>query len=198
VSLSSDEAAAALSDIAKTEIRSSRAYRYRQASPNLIVWGALWAGGYGLTDVWPHRGAAIWIAIVPIGLAISFLIGMRSAARSDPPGPHPLDPSRTGAAAGFRWGFPATMLTAFIFIAATLAVMAPVSGRQVGAFIPLVVAASYALAGIWCGLRFIVAGAAIVGLTLAGFFLLPAHFNLWMAAVGGGALVLAGLWLRSA
>ena len=89
------------------------------------------------------------------------------------------------------------MLTAFIFIAATLAVMAPVSGRQVGAFIPLVVAASYALAGIWCGSRFIVAGAAIAGLTLAGFFLLPAHFNLWMAAVGGGALLLAGLWLRS-
>jgi len=25
---------------------------------------------------------------------------------------------------------------------------------------------------------------------------LSAHFNLWMAVVGGGALILAGLWLR--
>jgi hypothetical protein len=35
-------------------------------------------------------------------------------------------------------------------------------------------------------------------LTIVGFFVLPAIFMLWMAVVGGGALVLGGLWLRRA
>ena len=68
---------------------------------------------------------------------------------------------------------------------------------QRGAFVPFVVSASYAIVGLWQGLRFIVAGAVIAGLTLGGFFLLPpVDFALWMAGVGGGALSLAGCWFR--
>jgi len=96
------------------------------------------------------------------------------------------------------WRFPAITLIIFAFIFATCAVMAPINGRQVGAFIPLVVAASYAVMGLWLGLRFTMAGAVLAVLTLGGFFLLPAHFQLWMAVVGGAALILAGLWLRRA
>jgi hypothetical protein len=59
-----------------------------------------------------------------------------------------------------------------------LAVMAPVTSRQIGAFIPLVVAASYAVVGLWQGLRFIVAGAVIAGLTLGGFFPVPPPISL--------------------
>jgi hypothetical protein len=59
--------------------------------------------------------------------------------------------------------------------------MALVTGRQVGGFIPFVVVASYAVVGLWQGLRFIMAGAVIAGLTPAGFFLPPAHFAMWMA-----------------
>ena len=95
-------------------------------------------------------------------------------------------PAACRQVARLRWGFLGMVLTALAFIAATLAVMAPVTSRQVGAFIPLVVAASYAVVGLWLGLRFIVAGAVIAGLTLGGFFLLPpADFALWMAGVGG-------------
>jgi hypothetical protein len=46
------------------------------------------------------------------------------------------------------------------------------------------------------GTRYVVSGIAVAALTLAGFFLLKQHFLLWMAAVGGGAMILAGLWLR--
>jgi hypothetical protein len=101
-----------------------------------------------------------------------------------------------GSAAGLRV-FAAITATAFAFVVGTIAVMAPVSGRQVDAFIPLVVAAGYGLTGIWLGLRFVAAGAAVAALTLGGFFLLPAHFDLWMAAVGGGGLILAGVWFRT-
>jgi hypothetical protein len=196
MALSPHEAAAALRDIGQARTRSARAYGYQQASPNLILWGVLWAVGYGLTDALPYRALPIWIAVDAIGLATSIAIGVRSRARSDPARRLAIEPGRTAGWASPQWGFPAALLIAFTFIAAAIAVMSPVSGRQIGAFVPLVVAASYALAGIWIGLRFVVTGAVIAALTLIGFFLLPTHFFLWMAGVGGGALVLAGVWLR--
>lgn len=185
MTLSPDEAAGALRDIAAVETHSHRLYGYRQASPHLILWGLLWLVGYGLSDAWPTRSTPVWAALVTIGLVAGFLITLRSRRR--------LAGSRQ-----LYWRFPAIALTAFAFIFATLAVMHPVSGRQVDAFIPLVLAASYAVMGFWRGLRFTAAGAALAVLTLTGFFLLPAYFAVWMAACGGGSLILAGIWLRTA
>ena len=54
------------------------------------------------------------------------------------------------------------------------------------------------LLGLWIGWRYTAIGIGIAVLTLVGFFLLPMHFLLWMAGVGGGALILTGLWLRRA
>ena len=62
--------------------------------------------------------------------------------------------------------------------------------------VPMVVATIYAVFGIWKGLRFLFAGIAVAALTLIGFFFLPQYFLLWMAAVGGGSLMLVGVWLR--
>lgn len=186
MTLSPNEAVDALHDIAAVEAHSQRLYGYRKASPQLILWGVLWMIGYGLTAAWPSRSNPIWIAVDATGLAASFLISARRTRNADAGGSRPR----------VYWRFPAIMLIAFVFVAATIVIMAPVSGRQVGAFIPLVVAASYAVMGLWLGLRFTIAGAALAALTLGGFFLLPAHFALWMAAVGGGVLILGGLWLR--
>jgi len=90
----------------------------------------------------------------------------------------------------------AAAFAVFVYIAATFFVMAPVTNKQVATFIPLLVALIYVLRGIWNGPRHIVAGIAIAALTLVGFVWLSSHFFLWMAAVGGGALILAGLWMR--
>jgi hypothetical protein len=178
MTISPDQAANALRDIALAQDRSARAFAYQQASPHLILWGILWALSYGLTEFFPHRAAPIWAIAVAAGLVVGGLITARS-----------------GTTAGLRI-VAAIVAIAAVFVVAAIVLMAPVSGRQVDAFIPLVVAAGYGLAGIWLGRRFTAAGAAIAVLTLGGFFLLPAHFRLWMAAVGGGSLVLAGIWFR--
>ena len=199
MTLSPNEAAGVLRDMAAVETRSRRVYGYREASPHLILWGVLWWAGYGLSEPWPHRALAIWITIVVIGLTADCAISLSNANRRNAQAGCVADPTRQAAVTRLRWEFRflGIMLTAVAAIAATLAVMAPVTSRQVGAFIPLVVAASYAVVGLWLGLRFIVAGALLAGLTLGGFFLLPpADFALWMAGVGGGALILAGCWFR--
>jgi hypothetical protein len=188
MTLSPNEAADTLRDIAATEHHSHRLYGYRQASSHLIQWGVLWIIGYGLSSLVPQHGAAIWGTIVTIGFVAGFAIVLRS---------HSGVAGRTGTRPRIYWRFPAIAVTGLAFIFASIAVMSPVSSRQINAFIPLVVAAGYAVLSLWIGMRFLAVGIALAALTLGGFFLLPAHFDVWMAAVGGGALVLGGLWLRS-
>jgi hypothetical protein len=143
----------------------------------------------------PQHVNAIWIAISAIGTAASFLIGLRAGFRRDARPDALGDPMHRRAAARLRWRFAAIMLIGFAFVAAALAVMWPVSPRQVWAFMPLV-AASYAVLGLWHGLRLTVVAAVLATLALGGFFLLPPQFGLWVTATAGGALVLGGIWLR--
>ena len=185
MTLAPDEARETLHTLAQVERQSTQAFSYERASPHLILWGICWAFGYGLTGGWPQHAALIWTAVVAIGVTGNALIAVRFGARRS-----------GGLAPDFYWRFVVLTLTMFAFIGASLAVLAPVRGEQIGAFVPLVVAAGYAILSVWRGPRFLLAGSILAALTLVGFFLLRQHFALWMAAVGGGALVLAGLWMR--
>jgi len=177
MALSREDAAAALRDIKLAEARSARLDDYQRAAPHFLIWGVLWVVGYSLSNFYPRHVAAIWAVIVPIGIATG-LAAMRAR----------------GSGLGWRYGAAAAATFAFFF--AVFAVMWPVSDRQIAAFIPLFVALAYVLRGIWSGVRHVVAGVLVAALTLAGFFLLEQHFSLWMAGVGGGSLILAGVWLR--
>jgi hypothetical protein len=151
---------------------------YRKGAPHLFIWGVAWAIGYGSTYLAPARAGWIWAVVVVIGTIGSVVVLIRT---------------RDGAS-GWRYG--AAMATLYAFVIATFALMGPVNGRQTAAFIPLVVATSYVLGGLWWGIRFVVAGIVLAALTLGGFFLLAEHFLLWMAVVGSATLLLGGWWLR--
>jgi hypothetical protein len=180
--LSPTEAADALRDISQTEQHSSTLRGYEKASPYLILWGFIWLIGYSLSYVRPQWGIA-WAVLSAIGVIASFVIGMRSRSEGN----------RAGS-----WRFGATFLAIFFFIAALFAIMPPRDPMQVGAFFPILVALFYSLVGIWSyGQRMLITGVIIAVLTLIGFFYLPAYFTLWMAVVGGGGLILGGIWLRS-
>jgi hypothetical protein len=171
------DAAAALREIEETQARSTTLRGYQHAAPHFLIWGVVWIVGYGLSDVFRGHANAIWGVLVPIGLVAGLFV-KRDASRA------------------VSWRYAATAVATLLFFAATFFVMWPVSGRQISAFIPLVVALLYVLGGIWGGRRYVVAGIAVAALTLVGFVWLSTHFLLWMAIVGGGALILAGLWLR--
>ena len=179
--LTPTEAANALRDIEQTGRRSGQAVGYRQSGQYFILWGFVWIVGYAGSDFFPRAGL-IWLGAVAFGAVGSVLLGRR--------GPR-------GSARG-GWQSFGLFLIVFLFIFATYAVMWPVGPKQQAAFVPLIAASAYSAVGLWAGLRWIVAGVAIAVLTLGGFYFIHQHFNLWMAAVGGGGLVLAGLWMRSA
>ena len=54
----------------------------------------------------------------------------------------------------------------------------------------------YVMAGLWFGWVFVAIGSAVIALTLIGYFFAGDWFNLWMAFVNGGGILLGGLWMR--
>lgn len=176
------EAATALHEITATEQQSHKAYHYQQASPHLILWGIIWVIGYSVTYFRP-RWYPLWDVLAVLGFAGSFFISFRTRSK--------------GSHASFGWCYAATFLAVFLFIAALFAILPPPSPLQIDAFFPLLIALWYALMGIWTRTtRIAVLGFVLGLLTVGGYFWLHQHFPLWMAGVGGGALILGGFWLR--
>jgi hypothetical protein len=180
--LTPEQAALALKEAGKTEKRSAAIYRYQRAAPYLLMWGIIWIVGYGGSDLAPRFAGWLWIGLLLIALGVSMTIGRHA------------DPVHLGPRANWRYSI--AFVAIWCFFGATYAVMGPVSPLQQGAFPPLVVALGYVLTGLWVGPRFVMAGVVVAALTLGGFFYLPQHFLLWEGFVGGGALILAGLWFR--
>lgn len=182
MSIPRQEAADALRDIEEARQQSAKAYHYQRFSPHLFLWGAIWVVGYAVTYFRPSA-SLIWAALVPIGLLGSFFLGGRWSS------------APAGASHGGKYGV--TAFAIFLFITAIFAILPPRSQSQVGAFFPILVALFYALIGIWTGgTRIALLALALGALTIAGYFWLPQFFLLWMAGVGGGALILGGVWLR--
>jgi hypothetical protein len=180
--ISRNEAADALRAISKTELVSSSAYRYARAAPQLFWWGAIWFVGYGVTYV-KAEWSAVWIPLVIVG---SFGSGW-------------IDARARRAAEKRDWRRSAAIWVAILFfLGALFAILPPLGGSRLGAFFPILGGFAYTLLGIWHrGIRLLVTGVAITALTLLGFFWFPDYFALWMAIIGGGGLMLGGVWLRS-
>lgn len=162
--------------------RRSRMLRgYQSAAPHLIAWGCVYAAAYAFSYLRPHQAGIAWLVIVPL-----VMVGDLAIARRD-------------LGSRLDWTAWAVLSATFlVFLVATAAIMQPHDIRQMGAFVPLVVACAYVAMGTRLGPRITVAGIALGGLTLVGYFALHPWFMLWMAPVGGGTLVLSGLWLRRA
>ncbi len=182
-SLNREDVRQALDTIAATALRSTTLYRYHQASPYFFLWGVVWMLGYGLSDLWPAQAGWTWILLDAVGIGMSIAIAKAGRARR-------------GAGSAMAWRIAGLGFSLLLYFAATFAVMAPSSGKQVSTFITLTVALAYGLVGLWVGMRWIVAGVAVAALALFAYFYVPAYFNTWMGLVGGGALVLSGYWLR--
>lgn len=185
-----DDAAAALRNIDTAERRAQTAFGYRSGAPYLLLWGAVWiaAGAVGVLS--PRNAGLGWLAADIAGLIGTAYLVATQARRCS------ADGARAARGGTIRFVAMAAILAAFI--ALTFSLFAPVSGVAVQTFIVLLVAAAYATLGCWFGLRFAAVGAALAALAAGAFHLAPAHAALIVPLLGGGALILAGLWMRRA
>jgi hypothetical protein len=176
------DAASALTDIESVvrRVRQSRIYNF--SSLMLIMWGALVFAGYLTSYIWPRMGGYSWTAIYLIGIAGSFVISRYDHARE-----------------GVRT-FDLRMLAAFVLFVAfgifCTIVLGHFTPRQLGTFWPIYFMLVYTIVGLWAGYAFVAIGLGITALTLIGYFFAGNWFDLWMAFVDGGGLMLGGLWMR--
>ena len=180
--IDSKQASEALTEIDEIVRRVRQSRIYNLASLMLVLWGVLTALGYVATWLAPRYGGYFWIAIYAAGIAGSFLVSKHDHARD---GVHSFD---------------MRMLAAFVLFVAFGILCSSVLGhftpRQLGTFWPIYFMLFYSIAGLWIGHAFVAIGLGISALTLLGYFFAGDWFELWMAVVDGGGLVLGGLWMR--
>jgi len=176
------EAASALSDIEQIVHRVRQSTIYHFASLMLVLWGALIFVGNVATELWPRQGGSIWIAVNVLGCAGSFAVGAVESRRMRL---HRFDRRVVAAfvlffAFGILWSIALGHFTP----------------RQLGAFWPTYFMMVYTIVGLWVGAAFVAIGLGITALTLVGYFFVGGWFDLWMAVVNGGGLILGGFWMR--
>jgi hypothetical protein len=185
--ITAEQAANALKEADATERRSFEAYSYSQTAPHCFVWGTVWFLGYGAEALAPIAHPKWmwlgwwWLALSMSGALASMMIGLRQGSRRN------SKSWRMGALFGIMWFF-------------TLALFQIMSPRelQIAAYFPLAFSAIYTAIGLWLGLRYILVGVFMAVATLGAYYYLREYFLLWMALVGGGSLLLTGLWMRRA
>jgi len=183
VSLDRREAALALDDIETVIKRVKLSLFYRQASAAMILWGVVVAIGYGLSHAFPAQAGRIWLGLDLAGFAATIVL-FRSRQGE---GRGQIDWRLFGAIAlfyafGFLWS---SFLGRF-------------GAREIAAFWPTLIMFGYTIAGLWLGRAFIIIGVTLTALTLIGYLSTGPWFNLYLALVNGGGLVLCGIWMRRA
>ena len=96
----------------------------------------------------------------------------------------------------FQWRIPAIVLS-FIGFGSLWLHLGHFGWREQTAFWPTLFAFALLLFGMWVGRALMVAAVVLTALSLAGYWTTGAYYDVWMAVVGGGALIGIGLWLRS-
>ena len=182
MSIDREQAASALSDIDSIVRRVRQSRIYNLASLIMIMWGGLVFAGYIGSYLWPRSAGYLWTAIYLAGIAGSFVISSFDYARE-----------------GVRT-FDVRIFTAFaLFVAFGIfctIVLGHFTPRQLGTFWPIYFMLAYSIAGLWFGNAFVAIGLGIAALTATGYFFAGGWFDLWMAVVNGGGLVLGGSWMR--
>ena len=181
MTIDSRQAAEALNEIDAIVRRVRQSRIYNLASLTMIMWGVLTFAGYLLTFLSPRHAGYAWPAVYIAGIAGSVAISALHRVRS-----------------GVRT-FDVRMLAAFLlFVAFGLFVcwLGHFTSRQLGTFWPIYFMLVYTIAGLWVGWAFVAIGLGITALTLIGYFFAGPWFDLWMAVINGGGLMLGGLWMR--
>lgn len=179
--IDSREASEALADIDDMVGRVRQSRIYELASRMMVMWGVLIFAGYLVTYFLPRYAFIGWIAVYAVGIAGWAWLSVANRQRSG---------VRTF---GFKFLLAFVMFFAFGVFCSVLGHFGP---RQISTFWPIYFMLMYSIAGLWFGYAFIAIGLGVTALTLVGYFYLGGAFDLWMAFVNGGGLLLGGLWMR--
>jgi hypothetical protein len=165
----------------RKSISASGSYKF------LVLWGIIWLLGFFNSqflseDLSPY----IWMGLNVIGGIASMIIGIRLNlnVRSE-------KSNDLGKRIGVFWA----LLFVFCFI--TITIIFPINGKQIAMVIIVFVTTGWVAMGLLLSFASVRWGLALIGLAIIAYFLFPAIFYLLMGVVGGGGMVLLGLYIRN-
>lgn len=187
--LSLQEAREALDLIDETTRRMRRSLAHGGGPYFLIIWGLVWVIGFSGAHFFGPEDARTgwtWMVVNSVGVVASFALGwwMSRRVRSR---------ERGGERVALFW------LAWMLYASLIITFARPQIGNQLSILISLFAMMGYVTTGILYRSVFIsLLGLIITALIVIGYLALPMFFNLWMAVLGGGSLIAAGVYvLRS-
>jgi len=187
MNISPSEAEEALASIQAMMTKTRRAISSSGTYIFLIIWGIIWLLGFlGSQFLSPVISGYAWAVLDTLGGILSAVFGIRIGR-----GVRSSSPILSGKRIGIFW------LLNFLYCIAVVAVSWPTGGKQMAMYIILFVMIGWIAMSLLLSFASIWAGLIITVLALVGFFLLPGIFYMWMAVLGGGGMIVLGLYIRS-
>jgi len=186
MNISPAEAEEALTAIQAMMQKTRRAISGSGAYNFLILWGVIWMLGFlGSQFLPPQTASNVWVVLDILGGIISVVIGVRlnRGVRTSAP--------TSGIRIGLFW------LLLFLFCFVAVGIVWPVDGKQLAMFIILFVTVGWIAMGLLLSFASVWWGLGLLSLSLIGYFLLPDIFYLWMAILGGGGMIVLGIYIRN-
>jgi hypothetical protein len=180
--IDSREANAVLSDIENLGRQVRQSLMYQRASSMLTLWGIVTFAGYVMSFFFPSTARIVWLAVFAIGMSGSIALGRMSRKRE--------------GVSTFDWRMTCAFMAFVAFGCLWSVGIGQFTPRQLGTFWTTYFMLPYVLVGLWFGRAFVAIGSAVIALTLSVYFFADDWFNLCMAFINGGGLVLGGLWMR--
>ncbi len=179
----SEEAQEALRLVHETQRQMRRLVAAGGAAYYLWLWGVIWVLGFS-AEYFLGAGSTvgwIWAGLDTVGAVLSLMIGWHFGRK--------LRSSR-GTSLGLVW------LAWLVYGGLIIYFAQPQDANHLTLLIALLVMLAYVVSGVlYRSAFFVVLGVALTVLTIVGFVLFSGAFSLWMAVVGGGELILAGVYV---
>ena len=187
MNVSPSEAEEALAAIQQVTQKTRRSIASSSAYLFLIITGAIWLVGFLANQfVTGAAAVAIWVGISVAGSVLAILIGARLGKRVQSPA--------TAVYARRAMIFWLVLILAAI---AAIVVARPADGKQLTMLIILFAMIGQQAMDLLFAYSSTLWALPIAALALAGYFLLPNYFYLWMAILVGGGMIALGLCIRS-
>lgn len=194
--LERDEAKAALDEIDSLIRATKQRLAHGPAGPILIVWGLVWACVFLGTHLYPEWG--YWLAPIGCVIGMASMWFFKDSSGIETKGGFGSQGVRIRRAWLVMCGF------AFLWMLILFPQRAPSASvpesidviNRILAFFASVGMFGYVVAGLWMGRFWVILGVVVTVLIVIGLFCIPQWFLLWMAVVGGGALMFSGAMIK--
>jgi hypothetical protein len=181
MNVSRDEAQKALSTIDEVMSQTRRDLGRGVFPYYMILWGAAWFLGYLLSYLLPVEYLSwIWPAVTLPALLMSFLLSLRRGEPVQSP---------------MRRRISRVWLAIFGYGGLVLWIAEPTSGEQFSTLIVISIMLAYVVVGLMMQSAAFWVGLIITAMSLIGYYLLQPYYSLWIAFLGGGTLMVSGVYI---